>query len=404
MSLKRFIAVTTFILFSYFTYGIFLANHEFKILSTDIAIDNKNEFYDYKGLLHVQFDKSLEPLKHMRLIEEAKEEGVHFISFSNLNWFSSPKELEGYYGNVLVFFDGKYSFSNSNFLILDSKTNAFFTSPGQAQLFLSDALSNTSNEKEKGIFIITHPIKPGSTWREPFPKGINGIELFNLRAIWQNAWVRSNTYVFWTLLIYPFHQDLALIRLFENPAPMEIKQWDSLNEKKKTIAIAGVDATPTLNVPGIGRIPSYKTLFSILSNHVLLKSELTGNAKKDKEKISNALRKGQFYMSVDLLGNPKGFVNYIEAENGEKLLPGSETKLKKQLTLKIKLPTKPRAMFETLVYKEGQVFLRSNSQTTEMRIHQKGTYRVVVRAKVDLAWPDKDRWIPWIYSNPFYVN
>lgn len=79
MIIKNLFIIFILFLFSVFTYGIFLANHEFKILDNAVAIDESNEFYDYKGLLHVQYDKKGDPLKYKKLIENAKEQSVHFI-------------------------------------------------------------------------------------------------------------------------------------------------------------------------------------------------------------------------------------------------------------------------------------------------------------------------------------
>src|SRR5690606_27682222 len=80
------------------------------------------------------------------------------------------------------------------------------------------------------------------------------------------------------------------------------------------------------------RFPSYRRTFELMSNHILLKSELTGNLASDKQKIFNALKNGNLYIALDMLGDPKGFVATVEGDGPSQLM-GNEIKFKKDLTL-----------------------------------------------------------------------
>ena len=136
---------------------------------------------------------------------------------------------------------------------------------------------------------------------------------------------------------------------------------------------------------------------------MLLKSELTGEAEGDRKKIINALSDGNFYMSLDMLGDPKGFVAYIQ--DGEKThLMGSRVKYQPGMKLIVKLPRRPRVPFEAAFIKDGQHMMSSNSVDSEFDLHGPGVYRVIVRVFTNFTLPDGNKWITWLYTNPFYVD
>jgi hypothetical protein len=150
------------------------------------------------------------------------------------------------------------------------------------------------------------------------------------------------------------------------------------------------------------RFPSYESLFSVVRNHVLVRSELTGNANGDVEKIAQGLKQGSVYMSLDILGNPKGFNAVVRNSKGIHPM-GARLEYEKGMVLEITLPQKPRVPFDTMIFKNGERMMTSNSQVTQYYINAPGVYRVMVRVIPTLPLPDGKKWIPWIYTNPFYI-
>jgi hypothetical protein len=185
----------------------------------------------------------------------------------------------------------------------------------------------------------------------------------------------------------------------------ELNLWDQLSITRPTVGMAGAEATArTISLGSLHvRFPSYQRSFSLLSNHVVLRSELTGEAEGDRRKILKALSDGQFYFSIDVLGNPKGFAAFIQ--EGQKVIPmGGKLKYSPGMKIVVHLPQKPKVPFETKFIKDGQEQMASNSVDTEYELHGKGVYRVIVRVFPTLTLPDGQRWMTWIYSNPFYVE
>ncbi|MCM2283121.1 MAG: hypothetical protein NDI61_14860, partial [Bdellovibrionaceae bacterium] len=265
-------------------------------------------------------------------------------------------------------------------------------------------LSQSGRDANQDLLILAHPFKTGYKWENQFPSGLDGIEVINLKSIWQQAWQHSKASFAWSLLIYPFNSQLAFLRMYAEPRD-ELRLWDQLNQQQKAIGFAGAEATAKTASLGNAflKFPSYTVSFNLVTNHVLLTSELTGEPKSDRRKLFEALHSGQFYMSLDILGNPKGFSAYIE--DGEKHHPlGSKVKFKPGLRLRVRLPQKPRSPFEIAFIKNGELIASSNSSETDLEIHDRGVYRTIVRVIPTLPLPDGKRWITWIYANPFYVE
>ncbi|MNT28708.1 hypothetical protein D3C72_1644140 [compost metagenome] len=142
----------------------------------------------------------------------------------------------------------------------------------------------------------------------------------------------------------------------------------------------------------------------MMSNHILLRSELTGNFANDRQKVFTALKNGNFYLALDILGDTKGFSAAMEDAAGKSYLIGSDVKHSKELRLTVKLPAKPKDFFEIVIYRNGERYSGSNDANFSMEIKEPGTYRVQVRVSPMLPLPDAKKWITWIYTNPFYVT
>ena len=184
-----------------------------------------------------------------------------------------------------------------------------------------------------------------------------------------------------------------------------MKLWDSLNSHHKTLGFLGNETTARIfRIPGMNfTFPSYLKSFKFASNHILLKSELTGHVESDRKKIFRVLKKGQFYFAFDSLSDPRGFAAYLKTKN-KNLLMGSRVNLSDNLNLVVDLPKDIIIPFSVEIYKDGILFYKSKKPSTIISLSQPGVYRVVVRIQPKLPLIDKKKWFGWIYSNPFYIE
>lgn len=393
------------LIFIYLVYGFYLALYDVRILPEELVAEHPKGFLDYKGITNVHTRLSTGSGEIGDVIAAAQESGLDFLSITDLNLTDRPMSLSGYHGNLLVTIDGEYSYLNSRLLNLGATTNRHLQGVGRSQVLLADLLSRSDREVDFGVLILAHPLKPRFKWSGEYPQGLDGIEIINLKSVWQDAWITKKLTFIQSLVTFPFNEKLALLRLFDAPDDA-IRLWDELTQKRHLIGIAGADAEAKLMVGSNSflRFPTYETLFSLVRDHVLLRSELTGNSTSDQEKLNAAIRRGQFYMSLDILGNPKGFNALMRLRSGQIQPMGSQLPYQEGLTLEVSLPQKPKVPFDTVIYKNGEKMMTSNSQVTRYYLNEPGVYRVMVRVIPTLPLPDGKKWIPWIYTNPFYVT
>lgn len=400
--MKVFLTLTGLI-FVYVIYGLYLAQYNVAILHEDLKAESPRGYFDYKGVTNVHTNMSSGSGDVTRVIADAQTAGLDFLSITDLNVYDKPSSLAGYHSNLLVMLDGEYSYLNSRLLNIGATTSRHLQGVGRSQVMFADLLSQAKKDDDVGLLFLAHPLKPRYKWTGDYPPGLDGIEIINLKNVWQDAWNSKKFSFIVSLTMYLFNEKLALLRLFEEPDE-ELALWDKLSLERPITGIAGADAEAKLMVGGTFlKFPTYVTLFSLVRNHVLLKSELTGNATNDVEKLATAFRHGQFYMSLDILGNPKGFNALIRNKQNQSFPMGSRLEFEDGMVLDVTLPQKPDAPFDVVIYRNGERMMTSNSQTTQYYLTGPGVYRVMVRVIPTLPLPDGKKWIPWIYTNPFYL-
>lgn len=400
----RKILIASLIFFLLFIYWLVLSQLQVSVFPDVLEPSNHAGFFDYRGISNVHTNRGIGSGSPTDVIHAAQEAGLDYLFITDLNVFDGPPIPESYYRQLLVATGAEYSYLESRLLTYDLKRQHSLESIGQAQVLLADLLSQSGPDSQDDLLILAHPFKAGFTWTGPYPSGLDGIEVINLKSVWQKAWQDSKLSFIWSALVYPFNPQFALLRLYEEPQE-ELNLWDQLSRTRPAIGMAGAEATARTGSVGSLNLnfPSYQRSFSLLSNHVLLRSELTGEAEGDRRKILRALSDGQFYMCLDVLGNPKGFAAYIQ--DHDRIVPiGGHVKWKPGLKLVVNIPRKPKVPFETKFYKDGQELMASNSIDTDYELHGKGIYRVIVRVFPTLTLPDGQRWMTWIYTNPFYVD
>jgi hypothetical protein len=400
----RKILITSLIFFTLFFYGLILSQLNISAIPEELEPANHPGFYDYRGVTNVHTELGIGGGSSQEVIVAAQEAGLDYIFITDLNVFKRQPNIEGYHRKLLAMTAAEYSYLDSRIITYDPRRRNSVESLGQAQVQLADLLSQSGSDADQDLIIMAHPDRASYSWSATYPSGLDGFEIINLKWIWQHAWDESKGSFLWSALIYPFNSQLALLRLYKEPHD-ELTLWDRLSSQKPFIGMSGSDATSKAIPYGTIRwkFPSYQTFFSLASNHVLLRSELTGEAESDRRKILSGFSSGQFYMCLDMLGNPKGFAAYLL--NGDKISSmGSKAKWTPGMKLVVKLPQKPKVPFEIAFLKDGQHIMSSNSLETKYELHGPGVYRVVVRFVVPLTLLDGHRWISWIYTNPFYVH
>ena len=384
-------------------YGLFLNRYNVQVVSGELRAHHPEGFFDYRGAVHVLSQRSSkDPVPVNELIAAQKVE-LDFIVFNDPGLRDSYSD--GYLNGILVIEGSSLNYLDSLLLYLPADGPESFSTMGNPHVFLADLLSQNPQTPDMDLALLAHPFKPGFQWQGDYPTGLGGIEVINLRSIWQSSWLSSPLAFLWSVFVLPFNSDLALLRIYTEPEK-ELRLWDKLAQERRTLGVAGAHSKSSLIRlgPFSFTFPTYETSFGLISNHVLLESELIGDAERDRAQILRALQFGSVYMSLDILGNPKGFNAVLQ--QGRRTLPiGSRVSLGEgPLSLNVTLPETPRYPYEIVYWHNGQKIHNVSLPKSELPIDQPGVYRIQVRVIPTLPLPDGKKWTSWIFTNHFYVT
>jgi hypothetical protein len=243
-----------------------------------------------------------------------------------------------------------------------------------------------------GLAFVAHPENPRvdlrwTGWQLP---GDWGLEILNGDSQWRTAgWAAT----IGAALLYPLNSDYALLRMMSRPTAA-LDRWDKLLTHRHVAAIAGADAhgiihtALTRSLP----LPTYDSVFRIAQNYVLLDRPLTGDATTDTAAIVAALGRGRAYVGVGALAEADHFFFVAERGTeqwtmGDTLTPGGPLHLRAGGALP--------AGAQTTLYRDG-VPIAVTAGSLNEPVSSSGVFRV------EVGLPGWD--IPWIVSNPIYVQ
>lgn len=401
--MKLWITLSGFLIL-YFTYGFYISTYDVSAVPDMLKKENPTGFYDYKGVINVHTDLSIGSSSPAKVIAAAKAVGLDFLLLTDLNNFDVIPSVDTHDDGTLILLGGKYSYLDSRLIHYSPKEARLGDSLGEAQTRLADFLSQDIAGHADHLVILAHPFKAGFSWSGDIPAGLDGFEILNTKSMSNRAWETSRVSTIWSLVTYPFNPKLSFIRLYTEPTE-ELDLFDKLSQERFIIGFAGAEASaraiPLANY--LIKFPSYQRSFEFVTNHVLLRSELTGNPESDRQKIFTALKQGNFYLSFDLIGDPRGFFAAIE-DKGRLHVMGAKLKLSKGMKLVAHLPSTPQSFYEVVVYRNGERYETFNAPSVELPITEPGVYRLQVRVSPYLPLPDAKKWITWIYTNPFFIQ
>jgi len=401
---KKVFSLFGILVFIFFAYGVFLSVHDIQVVPDSHPAPHK-DFWDYRAISHVVTKHTRGSLYPKDILIAAGNSKVDALFLTDLNLMKRPYSIHGYHGNVFVFTNQKVSYLDSHILIYSENRDFWFSSITSAQTQISDHLERHHfQETSPFLAVLAHPFKRKHQWSGDIPPGFDGIEVLNLRKLWKDVWDSDRANFLLSVFFYPFNPNLALMRILKDPIK-ELELWDRLNQKKQTIGLLGSETTARIfQLIGLNfSFPSYPQSFEFASNHLLLDSELTGVEDRDRKKLFSALQKGSFYFALDIFGSPKGFGAFVDSGKQRASL-GESIPFKKGLKLQVDLPENVSVPWEVVLYKDGKKIKVSKDVHTRFPIEAKGVYRIAVRIKPNLPFPESSKWFTWIYTNNFFVT
>lgn len=403
------LAVLTTLIIVYFVYGFFVAQLQINVSPTALRAEIPRGWNAYRGAINVRTSLSNGSSPASEVIAAAKKANLDFLIFTDVNQFDRSADPSGYYGNLLVMNMAEYSYLDSRLILLSENPSTFPTDVDSTRLGITDLLSQKIARKEadlrEPVAILAHPFSGTSpTWSGAFPPGLNGIEVLNPRSIATRAWGASKLNVIASLATYPFNPNLAFLRLFEEPHA-ELMAWDRTALDQKFLGFSGADASaralPLSDY--LIHFPTYQKSLEITSNHILVEGELVGSYARDRSKVLSALRRGQFYFALDLLGDSRGF--WAELREGNRFYPmGVRQAFRKGQNLYARIPWRPTDNHELVILRNGVREVTSNQTELIYEIPGPGVYRVIFRVSPFVGLLQGQKWFTWAYSNHFTLE
>jgi hypothetical protein len=260
-----------------------------------------------------------------------------------------------------------------------------------------------------GFGVVAHPDsnKPSLQWHE-WDAPFDAMEWLNADTEWRDE---SRGHLARALAVYPFRPVETLVSLLDRP-DTTLARWDVLTRQSRVVALAGADAHARIawrddeaNAYRRGwfvRIPSYYASFRTFALRVNLERQFSGNAVADAQQVLAALKAGHAYTGIDAIASPIG----LEFTASQRTNDGQHTAQQGDL-LHAEGPVMLRARVNApaggviVLRKDGRIITQHPLPALEFESTAgNGAYRIEVYRSNAPGQP----LIPWIVSNPIYVQ
>lgn len=363
-----------------------------------------SEWQNLRGVIHCHGYLSHDSQgRHEEIIAAAQAVGLDFLMMTDHPSAKSLADgLRGKHGRTW-FFTGV---ELKNLLGLDIRK------PVQAESF-ADRVNEVL--RQGGLPFVAHP----EEFRQSDAEGTIGMEIYNIHADLKDEGLIELLARSAPMLLK--HPEWLLTVLLDYPGKI-LRRWDKLGQSRRVVGIAGNDAHQNVQWRGI-TLDRYDRSFQFVQTHLFVKRPSgtdSGDLPYGPQDILEALRKGRAYVGFEVFADTNGFEFFAVAkdrivamgeevpwsrEGAEGTLEGAEGTDGIDLVARVPRPAKLRWIRDGKVIEE--LYLdKEKGATVRLRTSRPGVYRVElwIRAPIDPAKPARQRWWPWVLSNPVYLR
>jgi hypothetical protein len=255
-----------------------------------------------------------------------------------------------------------------------------------------------------GFGIAAHPGSPKAAleWTD-WEARFDGLEWLNADSEWRDELWTSLGGV---LLTYALRPTETLAGLLDRPSGI-LRQWDRVAKTRHVIGLAGADAHARLGLRDstepyedrtLARLPSYEASFRTFSNQVILDEPLTGDADSDARKLLDAIRRGRLFTSID--GAVTDGALEVKAVSGAAVArPGESIDSTSPVRIEVTLAAPPGTSI--VVLRDGVPIHQGDTGAVTVDVGgEPAAYRVEAHLPEHMHAPK----VPWLLTNPIYVN
>lgn len=349
-----------------------------------------------RGVIHVHTRRSDGTGTMEDVARAAAQAGLSFVIITDHGDASRVPDEPQYLSGVLVI-DAVEISTDDGHLVALGLGEVPYPLGGEARDVAEDV------HRLGGWTVAAHPGSPKDdlAWRD-WDVSLDGIEWLNGDSEWRDEGVPSLLRV---LLTYPFRPREALGTLLDRPGPV-LERWDALTQARRVVGLAAADAHARVGLTALGEpydsrislpLPSYEAVFSALSI-VVDDVTLTRDAGADARAIGQALREGRVHSVIDAVGT--GAIFDLTATSGG-IEAGEGQELRSSGPVTIRARSNATTGVRTVLYRDGQAIRTVEGAVLEDEVPGgRAVYRVEVLFDPAGGQPS----VPWIVSNPIYVD
>jgi hypothetical protein len=338
------------------------------------------KLHEYAGVIHLHSTYSDGSGCIPTILQAAQD--VDFLMLTDHNTLAARRDgWEGWHGNTLLIVGEEVTTTEGDCLTFGTQTRI---APYQNA---SQCLTNIN--RQQGLSFLAHPhgtYKPlfktiDHSWKDWSQDSFTGLEVWS----YMFDWVSTFKYHKWW--DHYFHPK----RHIHGPHPNTLEMWDKISQKRKCVAIGGVDAHAKKHPILPLTVFPYKELFQTIKTHVLIHQPLPkDNPQQAIKAILKSLQQGHCYLAYHPLGNPTG--TRFQAAN-QCLIMGDETHFNKpnsSLTLQFQTPQAATLR----LFKNGHKIHEKYGNSLDLTTFEPGVYRAEARVNNK----------PWILTNPIHIR
>jgi hypothetical protein len=349
-----------------------------------------------KGAYHIHSSRSDGTGSIDEIAAAAARVGLQFIILTDHGDGTRAPEAPAYRSGVLCIDAVEVSTSGGHYVALDIPQTPYRLA-GQPRDVIEDV------NRFGGFGVAAHPssgkaLLRWQDWDAPF----DGVEWLNADSEWRDEPWGS---LFKALLTYRIRPAESLTSLLDRPEVLDA--WDRLARARHVIGLAAADAHARVSLrdprdeyeEGLSmRLPSYEASFRAFANHVVLDGPLTGDANADAAAVVESIHAGRVFASIEGMGSLGAFeMKALSA--GMFARPGEYIDSAHPVEIDAVIAAPPGTTMVVLrdgspIYDVASDHLRIDVGTTP------ATYRVEAR----LPGRMQSQSIPWLVTNPIYVN
>jgi hypothetical protein len=180
------------------------------------------------------------------------------------------------------------------------------------------------------------------------------------------------------------------------PLATTLRKWDQMLSRRRVVAVGGSDAHALhLRMGLLTRVVyPYEIHFAAINTHLLLASDLTGNATADQQLVYEALASGHCFVGYDRPHSTRGFRFTAHGLNSRAIM-GDQIAARADVILQAHLPSHA----DVSLLQDGRVAASAKrTQDITFRVREPGVYRLEAYRNY------LGRRRGWIFSNPIYVR